>query len=317
MGYTCSRHTSSSFYQAGRPRARHQTREEPDVHRQYSAGTLPNTLESPSDDTTSGPNGPVHEGKISLPAPESFNSEFEAQQSTELTALQSIESDFKPTISEHLLPALSSPELVTRLTAFTALLGHISCPFHPFQAINNCPRECSWKAEEAVNKGTLTCEFHASHEQQIRSGRRQIRSNPRSLINGLPAESTNIEMQISESVSGTARSTDEGEQEPNPSQRISTTIAHDRSQARKPRLASFIKPCYVLICFGIITVVGSLAPALWRATIRDDISGAFSLAQYILGVGIFAVGSMVAIHSKTCECWQTHSAPEVSHHGHV
>ncbi len=65
-----------------------------------------------------------------------------------------------------------------------------------------------------------------------------------------------------------------------------------------------IRPCYILIVLGILSIAGSLAPAIWQASIRDDLSGGFTLAQYILGVGIFIVGSMVAIHSRTCTFWQ-------------
>lgn len=66
-----------------------------------------------------------------------------------------------------------------------------------------------------------------------------------------------------------------------------------------------LRPCYILIFLGVVTIVGSLAPALWRSTRESDISGGFGLAQYILGVGVFAVGSMVAIHSRRCSCWRS------------
>ena len=66
-----------------------------------------------------------------------------------------------------------------------------------------------------------------------------------------------------------------------------------------------LRPCYLLIFLGVLTVAGSLAPALWRSTQDKDLSGGFGLAQYILGVGVFAVGSMVAIHSRRCSCWRS------------
>ena len=65
-----------------------------------------------------------------------------------------------------------------------------------------------------------------------------------------------------------------------------------------------IRPCYILIILGILTIIISLAPAIWRSTTSKDLSGGFSLAQYILGVGVFVVGSATVIHSKTCTCWQ-------------
>ena len=68
-----------------------------------------------------------------------------------------------------------------------------------------------------------------------------------------------------------------------------------------------IRPCYVLIFLGLLTIVGSLVPALWRSISHNDISGGFSLAQYILGVGVFVIGCVVAIHSRTCNCWSSDS----------
>lgn len=65
-----------------------------------------------------------------------------------------------------------------------------------------------------------------------------------------------------------------------------------------------IRTCHLLIFLGFLTVLGSLIPAVWRSAARHDIQGGFSLAQYILGVGVFVVGCMVAIHSRTCTCWQ-------------
>ena len=65
-----------------------------------------------------------------------------------------------------------------------------------------------------------------------------------------------------------------------------------------------IKTCHLLIFLGFLTILGSLIPALWRSVARHDIQGGFSLAQYILGVGVFVVGCMVAVHSRRCTCWQ-------------
>lgn len=66
-----------------------------------------------------------------------------------------------------------------------------------------------------------------------------------------------------------------------------------------------IRACYILIFLGFLTIVGSLVPALWRSIPHNDLSGGFTLAQYILGVGALVVGCAVAIHSKTCTCWSS------------
>ena len=86
----------------------------------------------------------------------------------------------------------------------------------------------------------------------------------------------------------------------------SSLVQHRDDTAAKfiCRFRRKIRPCYVLLALGVLTIVGSLTPALWRSMDRDDLSGGFTLAQYILGVGVFVVGPIVAIHSKTCTCWQ-------------
>ncbi len=85
-----------------------------------------------------------------------------------------------------------------------------------------------------------------------------------------------------------------------------------------PRVLGVIRstrPCYVLIFLGLLTIVGSLVPALWRSISHNDISGGFSLAQYILGVGVFVIGCVVAIHSRTCNCWSSNSRAVSPNHG--
>ena len=65
-----------------------------------------------------------------------------------------------------------------------------------------------------------------------------------------------------------------------------------------------VRPCYILLFLGTLTILGSLVSALWRSVEFGDLSGGFTLAQYVLGVGVFVTGSMTAIHSKTCTCWR-------------
>lgn len=70
------------------------------------------------------------------------------------------------------------------------------------------------------------------------------------------------------------------------------------------RLLKLFRTCHILIFLGFLTILGSLIPALWRSVARNDIQGGFSLAQYILAVGVFVIGCILAIHSRTCTCWQ-------------
>jgi len=66
-----------------------------------------------------------------------------------------------------------------------------------------------------------------------------------------------------------------------------------------------IRPCYILIFLGSLTIFGSLTPALLRSIDDGDVSGGFAVAQYVLGVGVFVIGCIVAIHSRTCTCWSS------------
>ena len=70
-----------------------------------------------------------------------------------------------------------------------------------------------------------------------------------------------------------------------------------------------IRTCYTLIFFGLLTIIGSLVPAVWRSIYTNDPSGGFTLAQYILGIGVFVIGCVVAIHSRKCTCWSSSQAP--------
>lgn len=66
-----------------------------------------------------------------------------------------------------------------------------------------------------------------------------------------------------------------------------------------------MRTCYTLIFFGLLTIIGSLVPAVWRSIYSNDVSGGFSLAQYTLGVGVFVIGCVVAVHSRKCTCWSS------------
>lgn len=62
--------------------------------------------------------------------------------------------------------------------------------------------------------------------------------------------------------------------------------------------------CHIIILLINLTIFASLGPGLWRWIADDDLSGGFTVAQYILGAGMLVVGTMVAIHVKTCTCWK-------------
>ena len=65
-----------------------------------------------------------------------------------------------------------------------------------------------------------------------------------------------------------------------------------------------LRPCYLLIILGVLTVASSLTSALLHAKFSHDIPGGFAIGQYILGVGVFVVGTIAVIHGRNCTCWQ-------------
>ena len=199
-----------------------------------------------------------------------------------------------------------------------------TCPHHLLQSIAACPRECGWNVEQTIERGNAATDISKRQLRQLLTDSLMIafanlsRSVGSATItqSSDPCRSTNsrtitdtIQLDTLQSDTNTEPSTSSAPQLPttnsdnlNEADCRSTTICYTRkTKKRKP-----IPPCYILIFLGVATVIGSLLPGLWRASSRNDLSGGFTLAQYILGVGIFVVGSMVAIHSKTCECWKTH-----------
>ena len=78
---------------------------------------------------------------------------------------------------------------------------------------------------------------------------------------------------------------------------------HDLEKAQETQRQQRTRPCHTIILLGLLTIAGSLVPALWPSSARNDIAGGFSMAQYILAVGVFVVGGMLVIHSRTCSCW--------------
>ncbi len=147
-----------------------------------------------------------------------------------------------------------------------SVIGDIACPVHPDRSIQSCPRECGWHIEHHVERGKFTND-----------------GLDRSLVNRSDSSTLVSSSSFMDPMSINA----------NP-KRISPM-----------RFTYGVRPCYILVFLGFLSIAGSLAPAIWRANTQDDLSGGFTLAQYILGVGIFVVGSMVAIHSRTCVCWQS------------
>ena len=204
-----------------------------------------------------------------------------------------------------------------------------TCLHHLLPSVAVCPQGCCRIAEEIIRSGDATTEID---RRQLRRFLRVIlifaftnlsRSNePMAASRSSdPCRGTNshaisniIEMHTLRGDENPGASTSRTPQLPTAisdnldEDEYPSTATHHTSKTKK---RTCIPPCYLLIFLGLLTVICSLLPGIWRASSNNDLSGGFSLAQYILGVGIFAVGSMVAIHSKSCECWKPDSGVDL------
>lgn len=77
-----------------------------------------------------------------------------------------------------------------------------------------------------------------------------------------------------------------------------------------------VRTCHILILLGFLTITGSLAPAVWRLADGQHWSDGFSMAQYVLEVGVFVVSCVAAIHSRTCTCWRKQEEKVAEHEMH-
>ena len=210
-------------------------------------------------------------------------------------------------------------------TRHTPSPGETTCPHHLLQNLAACPRECGWNVEQTIERGDAATDISRRQLHQLLTDSLMIafanlsRSVGSAAVTQFsdPCRSTSsykitdtFQLDTLQNGTNPEASTRSLPQPPSVNSDIlneaecpSTATRHTRKTKKRPS----IPPCYLLIFLGLLTIIGSLLPGLWRASSRNDLSEGFTLAQYILGVGIFVVGSMVAIHSKTCECWKTHN----------
>ena len=200
--------------------------------------------------------------------------------------------------------------------------GENMCPHNFLHSAGACPRECCWVVEQFIERGNTTIDisrrqlYHLLRDSLVFTfANLSQRMGPMTVTqSSVPCMGTNnhtitdmIELNTLQSDRNCEGSTSRAPQPPTANLQETESPVTTTSHTKRTEKWPFIPPCYLLIFLGFLTVIGSLLPGLWRASSRNDLSGGFSLAQYILGVGIFVVGSMVAIHSKSCECWKTQS----------
>jgi len=305
VGYSCSRHSSSSVDRHGQlqPRRGH-TAQRPEL------GTVP---EQAPHAPTSEKHPKSRSGSISLDKPEHRKSTLLA-----------------PVLGRTQSPTLKQTDLLNGSEARVAEAGECRCPCHPHPSLASRPSHCRWCCNSAVEQGfshdrrelpelgdaeKAVAESIGDHEIYVPGNdrprliilyRAHLLELSKNLSNDLTAlEVGSLKMLFWNLLSDVTQPTTEMDtadtvdlpNEPGSDSGIERTIG---VHTHLPRF----RLCYLLIVFGALTVAGSLAPAIWRSQADHDLSGGFALAQYILGVGVFAVGSVAAIHSRSCTCWQ-------------
>lgn len=61
--------------------------------------------------------------------------------------------------------------------------------------------------------------------------------------------------------------------------------------------------CHIMICMGLMTFLGSFSLALWWSFTRNDVSGGFTMAAYMVAVGGLPLASIQMRHNQKCRCW--------------
>ena len=321
VGYTCPQHSSSSVHRPSGPRARRQALE---IHQSVTPLEV-NRSGSPVSAQSEGSHQPGTDRSDNGPAVSSNKSIVQPLYgfgpSHEIVAIPD------PGGSHHGQSEVQTSSTSTASpgqfdTRDAPSFGENMCPDHLSQSVAACPRECGWNVEQTIERGDATTDnIRKQLKHLLRDSLVFAFTNLSQRIGPMavaqssdPSRGTNSHtitditeldtLHVDRSREG---STSRAPQPPianlQETESPFTATAHTRRSEKWP----FIPPCYLLIFLGFLTIVGSLVPGLWRASSRNDLSGGFSLAQYILGVGIFVVGSMVAIHSKSCKCWKTQS----------
>lgn len=86
---------------------------------------------------------------------------------------------------------------------------------------------------------------------------------------------------------------------------VASSISELHEQEEPEKRGSFrFRVCHVVICIGILTFVGSLTLALWWSMVKNDVSGGFTMAAYVVAVGGLPLASIQIRHNQRCRCWK-------------
>lgn len=90
------------------------------------------------------------------------------------------------------------------------------------------------------------------------------------------------------------------------STRLSNLQEETEEIEEAPKLHVYIRWrfCYVIMLIGFLTFIGSLELALWWSFTRNDVSGGFTMAAYVVAVGGLPLASLQMRHNHRCQCWK-------------
>lgn len=76
--------------------------------------------------------------------------------------------------------------------------------------------------------------------------------------------------------------------------------------AKKLTRAQCIKPCYVMVMFGLLSIGGSLAVGLFYSIAQDRMGDGFTTAGWMVAVSTLILAAPMMKHYPNCRCWDSH-----------
>jgi hypothetical protein len=146
-----------------------------------------------------------------------------------------------------------------------------------------CP-DCSFINETERAKSQL-------QTQALKSGEAVVTINP-----------VDVEQQETDGQLETDADAIVGTQRGNPA--VNSISELDEQEEPEKRGSFRFRVCHVVICIGVLTFIGSLTLALWWSMAKNDVSGGFTMAAYVVAVGGLPLASIQIRHNQRCRCWK-------------
>lgn len=90
-----------------------------------------------------------------------------------------------------------------------------------------------------------------------------------------------------------------------PSFEANSTREERRLDVTDPTRLTGWQVCHIVIVIGLFTFAGSLALGLGWSVARNDVSGGFTMAAYVVAVGGIPLAFVQIQHNQRCKCWKS------------